>query len=574
MGMIGKQVSRYIIESEIGRGGMGVVYKATDTTLDRTVALKFLPPMIGAADDVEARFINEAKAVSQLDHPNIAVVHEIDRTDDGQLFIVMAYYSGVTLEDRIEDGDLELEEIVDISRSIASGLHRAHDTGITHRDIKPGNVMITEHGEVKILDFGLAKVQNQTLTIGTQSLGTLAYMSPEQAQGQAVDHRTDLWALGVVMYEMLAGKRPFDGPYDAAILYSAANEDPEPVTTWRPDVPEYIAVLLAKLLEKQPANRPQNAAEIVATLKEGHAPTQSEIKRVEIEEFEPGTQDSPDGEKSRSSSPRSVTITLDPTPLVQKPWTWISLIGVLLVIGLGWVFSQGGGGTSDEDREAARAHVQTGFDHQQAREYSLAEAEYERAIDRDPDLWSAWTSYASLKNELGEYDLAVEYAQKALALNEEDAVAYFNLGIALEDSGNRAEALQVFSEAVRIDGTFIAAFSAWGNTLVRDQQYQEAIGVLERGRTASPNDPNIFLIYRNLGFAFAGLEQSEDAILYFESSLQLQPGQPTVIAELATQFEAAGNTTAALEQWARYLEIETDPIKRREAQQVIDRLSG
>ena len=567
--MIGSQISHYVIESELGRGGMGVVYKARDTSLDRTVALKFLPPMIGADDTMEARFINEAKAVSALDHPNIAVVHEIDRTENGQLFIVMAYYGGQTLEERIGEGDLTLEETTEISVQIASGLHRAHETGIVHRDIKPANVMITEHGEVKILDFGLAKIQNIALTIGAKSLGTLAYMSPEQAHGGDVDHRTDLWALGVVMYEMIAGRRPFEGPYDAAILYSAANEAHEPLTSLRPDVPEYLDALISSLLEKQPSDRMQSAAEVLATLREQQVPTTSQIQAVSTRTPET---DSPEQPPSLAS-PKSVTINLDTALLAQKPWTWISLVAILFTLGLIWIFGlPGSGGTADEDREAARAHVDAGYAHQQAREFSLAEAEYQRAIDRDPNLWSAWTSYASLKNELSEYDKAIDYARRALELNEDDAVAHFNLGIALEDSGNRAEALESFAEAVRADGVFTLAYSAWGNTLLRDGRYQNAIDILLRGREASPNDPYVSLIYRNLGKAYAGLGQTDEAILYFESSLQLQPSQSEVVAELAALFEAGGDVEAAIEQWNRYLEIETDPLKKRDAQLAIDRL--
>ena len=581
--MIGSNISHYKVEAELGRGGMGVVYRALDTKLDRTVALKFLPPMIGADPDIEARFVNEAKAVSKLDHPNIAVVHEIDRTDDGQLFIVMAFYDGVTLEDRIADGDLTTDEIVDLCTDIASGLTRAHDTGIIHRDIKPANVMITKHGDLKILDFGLAKIQNVTLTMGAQSLGTLAYMSPEQAQGQPVDHRTDLWALGVVMYEMFAGRRPFDGPYDAAILYAAANEDPEPISSIVADLPPYLADLIAALLQKQPDRRVQSAAEVVATLKQKQAPTESQIQSVHAVAAPDSTETAPSAEaigtasttptSATTSSPRSVTITLDPSPIVQKPWILISLVVIVTAMALTWMFGfPSGDGTSDADREAARTHIEAGFALQQERRYSEAEAEYERAIERDDELWSAWTSYASLKNELGEYEEAIEYARTAISLNDQDAVAYFNLGIALEDSGNRSEALSAFEDAVLIDGKFTAAFSAWGNTLVRDGQLDEAIRVLEAGREASPNDPNIFLIFRNLGIAYAGLGQNDDAILYLDSSTRLVDGQPVVWAELGRLYEETGDVQKALEAWGRYVNIETDPIKVRDANASIERL--
>ncbi len=567
--MIGTQVSHYIIESELGRGGMGVVYKARDTTLDRTVALKFLPPMIGADENMEARFINEAKAVSALDHPNIAVVHEIDRTDDGQLFIVMACYEGQTLEEKIEEGQASIEEVVEVASQIASGLQRAHDTGIIHRDIKPGNVIITEHGDAKILDFGLAKVQNLTLTVGAHSLGTLAYMSPEQSRGGDLDHRTDLWALGVVMYEMIAGRRPFDGPYDAAILYAASNEAHEPLTTWRPDVPEYLDELVTRLLEKTPERRIQRASEVVATLKQQQVPTASQIEAVT-----PDVVDTPAEPVSKTPSASSLTINFDTAPLAQKPWIWISMVGVIAVLSLIWIFGlPSTGGTGDADREAARVHLEAGIDHQRVSEFSLAEVEYQRAIDRDPSLWSAWTSWSSVKNVLGEHDLAIAYARNALALNQADQVAHFNLGIGLVDSGNPAEGLEAFEAAVRADGNFIAAYSAWGNTLIAETLYQDAIDVLLRGHEAAPSiDPNLFLIYRNLGFAYTGLNQPDDAILNFESSLQLQSGQPTVVAGLAVQLEATGDAQSAIEQWNSYLGMETDPLKRRDAQQAIDRL--
>jgi len=576
--MIGKQISQYVIESELGRGGMGVVYKASDTSLDRTVALKFLPPMLTSDESVEARFINEAKSVSALDHPNIAIVHEIGRTDDGHLFIVMAYYDGSTLEDRIEEGPIELEEAIDFSIQIASGLEIAHESGIVHRDIKPGNVIVTDRGTAKILDFGLAKVQNVNLTIGGQSLGTLAYMSPEQAQGRDLDHRTDLWALGVVMYEMITGKRPFDGPYDAAILYSAANEAHEAPSTWRSDIPEHIEAVINGLLEKDPDKRLKSATEVVALLKgEQHSASSAPAPPVAVSE-----PDSPevDGEnevavtKTKTSSPKSVTINLDTAPIARRPWILITAVLAVSALILLWVVGMPGAQRSEEDRIAARGFVEAGIEHQNSRNFSLAEAEYERAIDRDPDLWSAWTSYASLKNAMGEYDLAIEYARNAINLNENDAVAFFNLGIGLVDSGNATEALDAFSSAVALDGAFTLAYSAWGNTLLGAGEHEEAINVLKRGQDAAPNDPYVFLIYKNLGMTYAAMSQTDDSILYLESSLSIQSRQTDVLVELATQYEQKGDRATAVTHWNSVLEHETDPAKRRDAQSNIERLSN
>ncbi|CAN5470627.1 hypothetical protein BH23BAC3_BH23BAC3_03970 [soil metagenome] len=197
---------------------MGVVYKAHDTKLDRIVALKFLPAQISADDNQKQRFINEAKAVSALDHSNICTVHAIEETDEGNLFIVMAYYNGMPLSERIEQGPLPLNDLIVYSSQIASGLQKAHDKGIVHRDLKPANIFITEDDQIKIIDFGLAKAANQVmLTQAGTTLGTAPYMSPEQSQGIETDPRTDIWSLGVVMYEMITGQRPFKSEYESAL---------------------------------------------------------------------------------------------------------------------------------------------------------------------------------------------------------------------------------------------------------------------------------------------------------------------------------------------------------------------
>ena len=210
--MIGKAVSHYRITRELGAGGMGVVYEAVDTKLDRTVALKFLPPESTRDPDAKARFVHEAKAASAIDHPNVCNIYEIDETEDGQLFLAMACYEGETLKDRIARGPLPIDEALDITRQVAEGLTEAHAREIVHRDIKPANIFITDDGLVKILDFGLAKLAGQTLLTKTgTTLGTAIYMSPEQARGDVTDHRTDLWCLGVVMYEMVTGQVPFQG---------------------------------------------------------------------------------------------------------------------------------------------------------------------------------------------------------------------------------------------------------------------------------------------------------------------------------------------------------------------------
>jgi len=265
--MIGQTISHYKILSKLGEGGMGVVYKAEDLKLHRFVALKFLPHS-GSDDKTRQRFIHEARAASSLEHPNICSIHEIDETPEGQMFIVMPCYEGESLAAKIERGPLKLDEAAEIAIQAASGLSKAHEKGIVHRDIKPGNIFMTSDGLAKIVDFGLAKLATQTkLTRNGTTVGTAMYMSPEQARGEEVDHRSDIWSLGVALYEMVTGRVPFKGEHEPAVVYSIMNEDPEPVTALRTGVPMELERIIGKCMAKNPKERYQHADEIVADLR-------------------------------------------------------------------------------------------------------------------------------------------------------------------------------------------------------------------------------------------------------------------------------------------------------------------
>jgi serine/threonine protein kinase len=264
--MIGKTISHYKIIEKLGSGGMGDVYKAEDTKLQRTVALKFLPPGLIRDDDARQRFVHEARASSALDHPNIGTIYEIGE-DDGDFFIAMAYYEGKTLKDKIEQGPLDVEEAVDTTIQILKGLTKAHSKDIIHRDIKPANILLTGDRQVKIIDFGLAKLKGSTMLTKTgTTMGTVAYMSPEQAQGGRADHRTDIWSVGVMLYEMLAGEQPFKGDYEQAIIYVILNEEPEYITKVRNDVPKQIERILERALAKDPEKRYQTMEEMLEEL--------------------------------------------------------------------------------------------------------------------------------------------------------------------------------------------------------------------------------------------------------------------------------------------------------------------
>ncbi len=276
--MIGKRISHYKILEKIGKGGMGVVYKAQDTKLDRVVALKFLPEQSMADEDAKGRFIQEAKAASAIDHPNIATVHDIDEVE-GQSFISMAYIEGKPLKELAMTGGLSIQEVVKIAIQAAEGLGAAHKKGIVHRDVKSDNLMLTSDGHVKVMDFGLAKLKGATgLTKAGQTVGTAYYMSPEQTKGEEVDHRSDVFSLGVVLYELLTGKLPFTGEYDPAIAYSIVNEQPQRVSELRSDVPAELEGVVMKALEKDVARRYQDMGEMISDLKNLWEGRTSEIR--------------------------------------------------------------------------------------------------------------------------------------------------------------------------------------------------------------------------------------------------------------------------------------------------------
>jgi eukaryotic-like serine/threonine-protein kinase len=264
--LIGKRISHYQIEAELGRGGMGVVYRAQDTDLDRFVAMKFLSPELTQDSGARGRFLNEAKAAAALNHPNIATIYEIGEAE-GHVFIAMECVAGKSLQAILASGPLSQTEAETITLQVARGLAQAHRKGVVHRDIKPGNILITGEGEVKIVDFGVALLAGQSrMTIVGTTIGTIAYMSPEQAQCDEVTHLTDLWALAVVHYEMLTGELPFQGANANTLIYSIIHNDPHQVTEHNPELPPDQESFFHRALAKKPADRFQSAQELAGAI--------------------------------------------------------------------------------------------------------------------------------------------------------------------------------------------------------------------------------------------------------------------------------------------------------------------
>jgi eukaryotic-like serine/threonine-protein kinase len=318
--MIGTTISHYRILEKLGEGGMGVVYKAQDTQLDRVVALKFLPLHLTADEAEQLRFLQEAKAASALNHPNVCWIHSIGE-HEGQRFIDMEYIDGKTLRSRITDGSkspdgygFRVSEAIESAIQIGDALREAHSKGIIHRDIKCENIMINARNQIKVMDFGLAKLKGSLkLTRTSSTLGTLAYMAPEQLQGGDVDARSDIFSFGVVLYEMLTGKTPFRGEHEAAIMYSIVNEQPASLSTLRPDIPAELDRIVQRSLEKEPEDRYQHMDDMVSELRRLHKQT-TRVVRPQVPQQ---TADQPVGP-------------IPPRPSSRRLWIGIAA-GVVLV---------------------------------------------------------------------------------------------------------------------------------------------------------------------------------------------------------------------------------------------------
>jgi len=308
---VGAMVSHYRIVEKIGAGGMGEVYLAEDTELDRKVALKFLPSHLCQDDDCRARFKREAQAVAKLNHPNIVTIFEVAE-HNSQSFFAMELVEGQSLRDLAKGKELGIDRIIELAIQICDGLSAAHDKSVVHRDIKPSNIVIDAYGRPKILDFGLAAIQgSEHLTKTGSTLGTVRYMSPEQVQGQEVDHRSDLFSLGVVLYELLAGRTPFEKENEAATLKAITQDSPEPLARYKSDIPDELQRTVSKLLEKDPSMRYQVAAGVTSDLKRLIAPTQSSISVSPV--------------KARNRWPL---------------WAGVGVVALVLVAVFGWQFLQ------------------------------------------------------------------------------------------------------------------------------------------------------------------------------------------------------------------------------------------
>jgi len=445
---------------EIGRGGMGIVYLAEDTRLARPVALKVLPPWIGVGREARRRFRAEARAVSALDHPNIATLYEVDETPAGQLYMAFAFYDGETLADRISRGPLPVGEALDIAIAIAAGLSAAHARGIVHRDVKPSNVLLTEGGAVKLVDFGLAKIAGEEVTDAGVRMGTVAYMSPEQARGDVVDRRTDLWSLGIIVYEMLGGRRPFDADSYPALVRFILEEEAEPLHSPGEEVPREVQRVVRKLLRKSPADRYTSADDLLEDLRTLDA-----------------------GERPTLVAHRTPGVGGESAPLrPAHSMRWRTAAGLvvpaLAVAGLAaWIASRDTSAGESIER-AAREAYSIGRIHLERRNregLELARNYFRRATEIDPDFAPAYAMLAETYAQAGNWGMvapsegfaeARRLGEYALELDSAVAEAYSSLAaVSLYYDRDWGEAARLARRATALDPGYVLAYSRLAQAL-------------------------------------------------------------------------------------------------------------
>lgn len=569
--MIGETIKQYKIIEKIGEGGMGEVWLAEDTTLGRKAALKFLPSGIDPSDEEQARFLREAQAASALDHPNICTIYEAGDTDDGRTFIAMAYCDDETVKEKISKGPLELDEAIDIAIQIGEGLARAHKAGIIHRDIKPANAIFTKDGIVKIVDFGLAKLSGATqLTRTGSSIGTAAYMSPEQVRGDEVDHRADIWSLGVLLYEMITGQLPFQGDNETAMMYSVLNEDPESLVSLREDIPQYLDEAVTKALVKEQIDRYQSVQTMVEELRKlsanetGHQKWEKSIVVLPFENM------SPDPEQEYFSD-----------GLTEEIITDLSKIHSLRVISRNSAMILKGTrkDTKTIGRELNVQYVLEGSVRKSGNNLRIT-AQLIDAIN-DAHIWAE--KYSGTLDDIFEIQEVVSRSivqnlelklgdseKRSMAerpFNDVSAYDYYlkahaEISKSTEDALDNA--LRYFQNAHGIIGgnVFLFAGMAWVywnyvNSGVKQEEYIiKAEECVQKALLIDPEFPKAHALLGWIHLAFRGVNQ--DMCCHFKRALAVDPNEPFAIQGLALAYIMCGKPSSAVPLCDRLQQI--DPL--------------
>lgn len=568
--MIGRRISHYEILEALGSGGMGVVYRAHDVTLDRNVAIKVLPSDRPRTENARRRFRREAMAASVLSHPNIITIYEISCEGETD-FIVMEYVRGSTLTSILKSRSLSLEEALQYAVQVADALAKAHAAGVIHRDMKPGNIMITEDGLVKILDFGLAKfnpnmtetddggnldrTKEVTLTRPGMVTGTVFYMSPEQARGERVDARSDIFSFGSVLFEMVTGKLPFTGANSIAVLHNLHFSPPRDLNQLRPDLPPDLVSLLHRMLEKDVDKRIQTMNEV-----------SYELRKAAGMSVEPAT-----WQRSASWLPATAARPAY-APHSSKKWLWIGAAGLLVLLAIGgWYGRKKWLGSHPPTQTTAEAPVEDNayalyrrarqnLDHYDREGYVDKSIKLlERAVQLDPQSAVSYAGLAEayyLKNRENPdpqwQKLTASYAEKAVSLDSYLASAHIAQGLAKIQSGDSAEAEKELRKAADLDPK--SAVPHFWLAYMYDKTEKGSLAVPEL-KAGLQDDPKDWRLYMEQGLNAYQAASYKDAVQNWEQALRLEPDNTLALRDLGAAYHKLERDDDAAAALQRALEI-------------------
>lgn len=583
--MIGRTLRQYLIAAKLGEGGMGVVWKARDTSLDRDVALKLLPADVSGDPSRKERFVREAKAASALNHPNIITIYEIN-ADQGVDFIAMEYVPGETLADRLTRGPLTVDEVVDIARQIAEGVGRAHSAGIVHRDLKPGNIMITADGLVKVLDFGLAKFDEamqprdpatdfatrMVVTRPGAAMGTVGYMSPEQALGDRVDARSDVFSFGVILHKMLTNELPFSGDTQAALLHKLHFSEPPPIQAVRPDAPPFLTSIAQRALAKKPEDRFFTLSAVAAALR--------------------------NREKVEVAAPTTVTATVSG----GWPLAWVAISAVIMLAAGAAVWTayrdvspqpaaaiaatnaspfelsqqaaallarddrDGNidraisllGGAVEQDSSNALAHAQLADAYRRKHRNTpdpqwvkLARDTAQRAFELNPDLAASHIALGWVQLADGQGQQSAAEFGRAAELDPLNAQPHLGLAMTFASASRDAEAEASFRQAISLAPDDWRLHFELGDFAFKRARYADAAASWDTVRRMTPDN---VLGLRNLGAAYYQLGRADEAASALQRALEIQPAA-AIYTNLGTIRFFQGRYTDAVPAFEKAVEL-------------------